>query len=231
MNPSKIFADERMRGCCVYCGGNPETKEHAPPKVFLDEPYPSNLGVVAACQKCNQGYALDEEYLACFIECVVCGSVEPDSMRRAKIAKALKQPKLAARILRAKSIVNGEMLWTVEIDRVSRILQKLAISHIDYELSLQPAGEVFVKFFPLHCLSVEDQTLFFEDKTSPVQSWPEVGSRAFINVSKGDFEQTGFERWRCVQPERYMYFVSQAGGGLVRMLIGGYLACEVYWEV
>ncbi len=50
------YADQRFNGQCVYCGAAPETKEHVPPKVFLDLPYPDNLFIVEACRKCNSGF-------------------------------------------------------------------------------------------------------------------------------------------------------------------------------
>ncbi len=229
MDPNHIFADERLRGYCVYCGGYPETREHSPSRVFLDEPYPQNCGVVAACRKCNESFSLDEEYLACFVECVVCGSTDPDQMRRSKIAKKLRdQPKLVERISRSETRNGSEQLWAPENDRVTRILQKLAISHIDYELSTQPDGDPSTLVFaPLLCLSDADQHAFFE--TSSIGTWPEIGSRAFINIIKNP-ERTGFESWRCIRSDRYEYFVSQDGGFLVRILIGGYLACEIQWD-
>jgi len=61
------YADQRFNGQCVYCGAYSDTKEHVPPKVFLDRPFPENLPVVESCAKCNTGFSLDEEYLACLI--------------------------------------------------------------------------------------------------------------------------------------------------------------------
>jgi len=62
------FGDKRQIAHCVYCGKGIETREHTPPKVLLDVPYPENLPVIQACEICNQGYSLDEEYFACLID-------------------------------------------------------------------------------------------------------------------------------------------------------------------
>jgi hypothetical protein len=47
---------------CVYCGEAADTREHCPSKVFLAKPYPSDLPVVPACEKCNNGFSADELY-------------------------------------------------------------------------------------------------------------------------------------------------------------------------
>ena len=42
-----------------YCGAYPDTRDHVPSKVLLDEPYPPDLPVIGACQRCNTSYSLD----------------------------------------------------------------------------------------------------------------------------------------------------------------------------
>jgi len=63
------YGDQRNEGWCIHCGGVDETRDHVPSRILLDEPYPTNLPVVAACQRCNLGCSLDEEYVACLLEC------------------------------------------------------------------------------------------------------------------------------------------------------------------
>src|SRR4051812_49081415 len=106
------FGDERNKGWCVFCGGPEETRDHVPSRVLLEEPYPENLPVLACCQECNSSFSLDEEYLACLIECARTGSVEHASSVRPKIAKTLaRKPALAAR-LTASRIQNDEgTIW------------------------------------------------------------------------------------------------------------------------
>lgn len=67
MDPRHLFVDKRLTGICVYCGGEPSTRDHVPSKVFLDEPYPeNNLPVVPACETCNNSFSLDEEVCCLF---------------------------------------------------------------------------------------------------------------------------------------------------------------------
>lgn len=97
--PGKLFVDDRLMGRCVYCGTTPDTRDHCPSKVLLDEPYPDNLPVVEACLACNQSFSLDEQYVACFLECVMCGSTDPAALNRRNIQRILtKTTSLAAEI-------------------------------------------------------------------------------------------------------------------------------------
>ena len=49
--------------------------------------YPIHMPTVQSCGNCNNGFSDDEEYLACFIECVVCGATDPENPAWRKFAK------------------------------------------------------------------------------------------------------------------------------------------------
>jgi hypothetical protein len=53
---------------CAYCGAeDPQTIDHVPPKLMLEEPYPDNLVTVPACQECNKKFMKNDEYTRTFI--------------------------------------------------------------------------------------------------------------------------------------------------------------------
>lgn len=231
MDPKKLFADERNSAFCVYCGSNPETRDHVPSKVLLDEPFPGNLPVVPACEKCNNFFSRDEPYLACFIECVIRGSVDPLKMQREKIRRILSEKLSIASLIAACCEENsvGELVWYPDIDRFRNIVLKLAQGHVAYELSEPQLDEPEVlNFVPIHTLTPE-QLLKFE--TPPKESlFPEFGSRAFLRLftdSQGVFaDDLG---WQIIQPDRYRYLVFYSQRIGVRIVISEYLACEVLW--
>lgn len=37
MDPRKLFVDERLLEMCAYCGGQPDTRDHVPSRVLLDD--------------------------------------------------------------------------------------------------------------------------------------------------------------------------------------------------
>jgi hypothetical protein len=230
MDPRQLFVDDRMTGACVFCGGAPETRDHVPSRVLLDDPLPENLPVVGCCESCNSGFSLDEQYVACFIDCVLAGSASPQRVARPKVSRILAEtPALAARIAAAAfHKEGGQQGWQPEIERVQTLVLKLARGHVAYELSLLQLEEpLSIACIPLVTMNESLVTEFLSSKATPF--WPEIGSRAFIRACR-QFPDVDADSWQIVQPGRYQYLVSQAEGLFVRILLSDYLACEVRWE-
>lgn len=235
MDPRHLFIDERLTGMCVYCGAQPDTRDHVPSKVLLDEPYPAQLPVVGACESCNASFSLDEQYLACFIECVVCGTVDTAGIRRSNVTRILnRNPALQRWIEASRGKAQGEnLLWQPEIDRIRKIVLKLARGHAAYELYPQLEEPEQVAFTPFVAMSDYERAVFeHEEVTSgTLQGWPEIGTRAFYRASgKNPDSQRQIDGWNIVQPDRYRYSVVETGGVLVKMVLSEYLACVVAWE-
>lgn len=233
MDPRKLSSDyglnERLADSgCAYCGAAPDTADHVPSKILLDDPLPENLPVVPACRACNSSFSRDEEYLACFIECVVVGTADPDRLSRPKIKQALRHsPGLAVLIARSCAVVDGNLLWTPDAERVEHVVLKLARGHHLYELaSPQYEHPDILSIVPLVTMSPEGRREF--DKGSNLTGWPEIGSRAFLRaVGDGPYAVSA-GGWVEVQAGRYRYSIHE--GGLVRIVLGEYLACVVTWE-
>ncbi|WP_174302170.1 hypothetical protein [Caulobacter sp. S45] len=230
MRQVEEFGDIRNQGFCVHCGGLNETNDHMPSKVFLDKPYPENLPVSPACAKCNEGFSRDEEYLACLLECVIAGEVNPDGIGRESISRKLRnQPALAARLAAARRLDGETVAWDAETDRVRSVLVKLARGHAAFELNEpQLDAPLSVRFAPLTSLTPDQRDAFEQEQVAPA-IWPEVGSRAMSRLMVvGDevFE----EGWLLVQEDRYRYRVLQDDGLRVKIVIREYLAAEVQWK-
>ena len=115
MEQLRCFGDDRNKGYCIHCGGPAETRDHSPSKVFLDEPYPENLPVCPSCLRCNNALSIDEEYLACFLECVLAGDVDSASFQRSRIARLLDgKPALLERLRKSRMDVEGVPTWNVD---------------------------------------------------------------------------------------------------------------------
>jgi hypothetical protein len=234
MDPKKLFVDERLTGYCVYCGGPPETSDHAPSKILLDSPLPSNLAVVDSCQPCNSSFSDDERYLACLVECVVMGTTDPQKLRRENIARTLTaRPHIVAEIAAGREDdLFGGIRWKPDEARVRNVVLKLARAHMAYELSLPQFGAPDVYWFkPLVSLTDDERSEFENPDEGVVVPWPEIGSRAFQRAVVGwpgaDVLQSG---WLSVQDGRYRYRVDQLDGCSARMVLSEYLACLVEWH-
>ncbi len=232
MDQLKNYGDQRQEGFCVHCGGSTETRDHAPSKILLDEPYPTNLPVLPACAICNEGFSADEEYLACFVECVIHGSTDPSRLAREKVKRILAGgAALKNRIERAKkqskTIGGGEVLvWESEEDRVRNVVLKLARCHAAFELNEPQLKEPdHFMVMPLESLAKEQRD-HFED-VPDTEVWPEVGSRAMQRMVAGEPPFSG--GWLDVQSGRYRFMAVGAGSVLVRGVLSEYLAYEVIW--
>ncbi len=219
------YGDTRQVEACAYCDKATQTRDHAPSKVLLDEPFPENLPVVHACLPCNNKASFDEEYLACLVECVICGTTDPAKVGREKIRRALaRQHALQVRLTAALRWENKQSLFNIEMDRVERVVVKLTQGHALYELNEpQTAEPLSVVISPLHLLG-DGMWEAFENTSYGFAIWPEVGSRAMQRLVQND------NGWIEVQPGRYRYFVTTDAVVRVRLVLSEYLACEVIWN-
>jgi hypothetical protein len=229
VDPRHLFSDERLRGFCVYCGDQPSSADHVPARVFLDEPHPETARVVDACAKCNSGASLDEQFVACLIESVVCSSTDSARLEREKVRRTLSHaPLLGQMIARGRSPdLLGGLNWNITSEqyvRVERVVVKLARGLIAYEESNPQLDDPeHVSIRPLVAFGDAEREEFEGRAAKRVaHRSPEVGGRAFIRA----WELSDGSPWIVVQPDRFRYRVD---GTEVRMVLRGYLACIVAW--
>lgn len=224
------YSDDRTRGTCIYCGGSPETREHIPPRAFLDKPYPCDLPIVEACAKCNGGFSLDEQYMACLIDCVISGSADSNMVLRESTRNSMMHtPALADRITRARRETDDGIIFDVEHHRIVNIVKKVATGHVLYELGLLvPMEDAEVTIAPFPTLDQESVSRFENLGISEMTVWPEVGSRALQRLLIAD--ENCENGWIHVQRGRYRYSVTQSDAIEARIVFSEYLACSVRWE-
>jgi hypothetical protein len=222
MEQIETFADERHSAFCAMCLGAPDTRDHSPSRVLLDEPFPENLPKVGCCFSCNNAISIDEEYVACVIECARLGTTDPERVERDKVRRILQRsPKLGERIANARLDGPDGPLWNVEQDRVTRVVLKLARGHAMFDLSESPREYQHLAIKPL-CVLSDAERETFETLPQPTL-WPEIGSRKFILAA----ERGPFEAWTEVQEGRYRYAAGVDASIYVRIVLSEYLACEV----
>lgn len=228
MKQYRCFGDERQLGFCVLCGNNTNSRDHCPSRVLLDKPYPENVPVIQVCKECNSQASLDEEYFACLVSCAMAGTADPEKMPREKIKRILqRKPALRSRLEQAMSIENGNVFFSIEEDRVTRVVTKLAKGHALYELH-EPCIEepLMVECVPLSELTDVERDNF--ENPPPTRVGPEVGSRALYRLVEMN-NSFGTWPWVVVQDGVYRYHASQDKGNIIRIVIQEYLACQVSW--
>lgn len=226
----KPFSDRRFDSQCAYCGKHPDTFDHVPSKILLEKPYPENLQGVNSCLSCNNGFSLDEEYFACLIECVICGSSDPNEISRPKIAKILnRKPKLRARFEESLFKDVDQTIFKIESERLENVLRKLSFGHAKYQNSETRFDEpTRLWYAPIASLSDDEREAFFANVELDIA--PEIGSRSFQEMYLNG-EGQPVSNWTVVQDNIYAYSViTDLSAITVRILIRDYLICETIWR-
>jgi hypothetical protein len=226
MNQLRCYGDERQKAMCPYCAGDTLTRDHVPPRVFLDQPYPDNLPVVRACRDCNQGCSMDEEYVACLVDCMQSGTASPEEGKREKIKRILlEKPALVADLETALSGISRAQLTDHIETRLISVALKLARGHALFELNdpqFEEPSRLVCAILPR--MPGKERTHF--EYMEPPRVFPEVGSRGMQRLVAGLHSWNG---WIVVQPGRYRYAAFINNSVCVRIVLSEYLACEVVW--
>ena len=231
MNPNKTYyADDRLNDCCAYCGDFAETEDHVPSRCFLNEPHPQNMPVVPCCHKCNHDFSLDEEYVACFIDCMKENTVDPNKIQREKTRNSLMHsPRLQERIASQIRDFGGTTIYDIEKERFEKVIHKLAFGHLAYEnemLLWDSTCDISMRLLPE--MSYSQKQLFLKPYIGDIL--PEVGCRSLLNnavlISDDNGGCTFLSDWITVQENRYRYCVSP-DSSKVKFIIADYLAAEV----
>lgn len=242
MDQIRTLADSRLLTYCIYCGGSPDTRDHVPSRCFLEKPFPQNLPVVGCCRSCNQSFSKDEEYLVCLIESAVSGSTNPENIRRASVAKIMRDsPALKKRIETSAFESSGRMHYRVEKERAEKVLLKLARGHAAFELS-RPLTNLpdHLWWGPIELLTAEERDQF--NSVHIQKTIGEIGSRnqQRLQVTEITLESKSGKRetvsllindWITAQDNQYRYIaIDDANYVAVRFVISEYLACEAIWK-
>lgn len=227
MRAFRASADARHAAFCAQCGRPPRTRDHVPPRTYLDKPFPTNLPVVGTCGPCNAGASLDEEYVACLIEVAACGSADPANLERPRVRRALERnAALAARLEAAFD--PAAVIVAAEIDRVRRVAEKMARGLWAYELAEPALGmSADVAFQPLHLADTDTRADF--ERIQQATIFAEVGSRMMTRQALAiGAEPTDVDLgWQIVQAGRFRYAIEFDAADVVKLVLREYLAAEV----
>lgn len=119
------------RHLCVYCGASATTRDHVPPRLLLERPFPPNLKTVPSCLECNRGASKDEEY---FLALIAQVSLSPHIAAKLAPGGTLdraftRSPALEERFLEAMGVDEGTGKPFIRPDhsRVERVVRKIAV--------------------------------------------------------------------------------------------------------
>jgi len=97
-----------------------------------------------------------------------------------------------------------------------------------YELGLKHIEEpLLVDIVPIPCMTEDELERFHSLDEEAGILYPEIGSRAFVNLLTG--KPTAYGEWHVVQEGRYRYAIGQSSVDWVKFVLSEYLACRVVW--
>lgn len=218
----KLFIDSRygVGLSCLYCGGAiaKSSREHIPSKTLLDKdvgPWPPHMPTVPCCEPCNNGYSLDEEFIAAAVECWRCGTTSPDRLERNAIGRALARSE-GMRVNIEQTLIRDGLLRS---ERFWKVADKLVRAHVFYEQQRSP---VRVKLHANRlCDLTEEQLNWFEEPPEVgLAGWPEIGSRQYVDACMF----MGHQPWWELREDCYRYSVTEAEPVEVRIVMSEFLA-------
>lgn len=194
-----MSATRLARSHCIYCGAHATTRDHVPPKIFLNQPFPPNLRTVPSCRACNNGASLDEQYFLALL-----GHVSFSPSIEAKLAPGglidrtlLSSPALEERLLKALEIdeKTGNPVIKPEIHRVNRVVRKVATGLFALRYGRVPAhGEVGqVALYPYRPKDFRPLPYFVATFTERFKSkpWRHVQAETFSYIFVRDPRHNG----------------------------------------
>jgi len=203
------FSDVRLDLMCVYCGNFPNTRDHVPSKILLDEPFPENIHNVPCCYECNQGFSTDEEYFACVMECIIHESDKIEKLSRPKIKRILsKKHHLHKKITNSIQVNKDMVRFEIDYRAFNNVLLKLAKGHAAFETSEpQLRNPTSLIFKDIYSMTILERDSFFS--CAQLEKYPEVGSRLFLHIVL-DEKNTPYSVWITVQENSYSYMVDSS---------------------
>lgn len=229
---------------CIYCGGIADTREHIPPKIFLNKPYPDNLFDLPACKNCNNGFSADELYSEVFIDTLKTISsysekISDNNVVRSQRTTAYNDAKQSYEAyLKTKRFAPNE--------RLNRVILKLAFGHSVFEVNEGAAAwhdDMLIKKIEIRYrfeLNDADIAEFYSPVFMDGKLLPEIGSRAFHNIyviepvdkdsltSKDIADRQVVTLWTTVQENNYEYIVWIEHNGIhIKMAIHNFVFTHI----
>ena len=168
---------------CIYCGRRANSRDHVPPKCLLERPFPENLSTVPACQECNRGFALDEEYFR-----VVLASTSTKPLLEVKVTEG----GVVDRAFEMSQNWDASVIHALRVDAEDRVLLATQEGRLARVIAKIAAGLYFLRYGQIVNLH----------RLEPVRAFPcgppedQRPWQLLACMVGGDFR---FKRWSLVQ--------------------------------
>lgn len=228
------IGDERIRpyvsykkekSYCIYCSDIADSREHLPPRIFVDNPNLNEWCIVPACNKCNNGYSTDEQFVACAIEYILAEINYGGSIQRNKIKKTFeKRPHILEKIKSLCIFENGSLkIDNSVIEKIKMVVLKIARGHLMYDCN-EFLNDEDVQFLMAFKPQLEQKKLEKFNMTIVCNCLPEFGSRMSNQLYINNNNEIVIP-WKIIDNDNYRYLISP--DGIIRIVIREFLYIEI----
>lgn len=228
------IGDKNKIGVCIYCGSMDKilTREHSPSKVLLNEPFPENLPITYSCRDCNSSFSSDEEYFACILECIKCGTVEISKLKRRKIQDILTKNKKLYNLI-INSYNENSKTFLVDYNKLYNVVLKLAKGHLSFEMNENSVG--FSDYFQFRLLTDmnKDDLVNFEQQIPVVNNFCEISriTKELLIYESPYSDPFIVYPWHIVQDGQYRYMCAYINNQwIVKIVISECCFFEIHWQ-
>ena len=210
-----LYYSKKDHNICVFCGKPANSREHIPPRCFIDSPFPDDWPILPSCKKCNNSFSNDEQFVSRLLEWIYCTKNNNGIFQRAKYKKNPNKLDLVAKKYKSINIDN------IEIDNNDKIIilnliYKLARCHLFYDCSMQiDRSSMDISFVFGHNCPSKWKKRFDSNTVMRMDILPEIGSRLFekycIIEDYNTKEFIPIVRWITFQEGRYRYLLNPSG--------------------
>ncbi len=206
---------------CVYCGGDGDTNDHAPPRCFLRRPLPSNLITLPACKKCNSGFSFDEDVVKTLIALT---SMHLDLIAErqpgGRIERAMARDKRFRSVLENARRVDGSYELTGELLASFDRVMKKTVQGLFFGLyeRLVPRDEIEV-------LLISEQRF-----TTPDQIVDQIRPPQFRDITDEPLPELTPSSWPVREPVFFVTLQPDPGAQPVQRLFRLVRETPVVWE-
>lgn len=228
------IGDERIRpylsykkenSYCIYCSNIADSREHLPPRVFIDTPNKNEWNIVPACKTCNNGYSEDEQLVACAIEYILAMVYYDGEIQRDKVKNTFKKrPRMLEKIQLLCKIEGGNLVIdNTIIESIKNVFFKIGQGHFMYDCStfLDDNATISIAFEP----QLTQKEL--DEFNSPIicNCLPEIGSRASSQICLNINANEMVILWNIIDDKNYRYLISN--DGILRIVVREFLYIEI----
>ncbi len=160
-----VHQRNRKDRSCIYCGQHATSRDHVPPRLLLEKPFPINLWTVPSCIPCNNASSASEEYLLTILAHIATTPTLSEKLEENGVVhRALSTwPSKDDEITTSLVVKEDGRVWlNPDLHRVHQVIRKMAqgLYFLRYHQNIRAGDVRGVSVFPYNIMDHRPTELF-----------------------------------------------------------------------